>query len=70
MAKECLSPPLARCYYCNSELNPNYDCSCRSCSREVCDNCTQICQWEECDQITCSHCVDAHIANFHPDNDA
>ena len=41
------------CYYCGRELDRRYDYSCPLCTRETCDNCSQACQEEDCDTITC-----------------
>ena len=55
------------CYYCGSALEPRYDYSCSSCTRETCDNCGQACQEDECDGITCFRCVEWHLAAHHTD---
>ena len=55
------------CYYCGKELDPRYDYSCPSCTRETCDNCSQACQEDECDGITCFRCVEWHLAAHHTD---
>ncbi len=53
------------CYHCNRELEPQYDYSCLSCGRASCDYCSEACQADDCDDITCYRCVERHIAT-HP----
>lgn len=53
------------CYYCGSKLNPRLDYSCQSCTRETCDNCSEACQEEECDYITCFPCMQHHSGTRH-----
>ena len=54
------------CYYCDRPLCPLSDYACVSCSREVCDNCRQACQKDDCYFITCRNCVDQHLQSYHP----
>lgn len=53
------------CCYCGRELDPRYDYSSVSCTRETCDNCSQACQEEDCDAITCQRSVEWHLAGVH-----
>ena len=53
------------CYYCNRELNPEYDYFCNTCEKQSCDGCNQACGY--CDDITCGRCITLHIENSHPE---
>ena len=57
--------PICHCYYCDARLSPLYDYSCTSCGREACDNDSQACQVEGCDDITCVRCVSVHQKDYH-----
>ena len=54
------------CHYCGNALDPRYDYSCISRSRETCDNCSQACL--ECDDITCARCFSNHEETRHPES--
>ncbi len=67
MPKDTDNNPIGVCYYCNRPLDPQYDYSCMSCTRETCDYDSQACQVDfHCDIITCFMCVDAHLQAYHP----
>ena len=57
--------PIGVCYWCGSPLDPRYDYSCVSCTRETCDNDSQMCQADGCDTITCFRCVELHLDVYH-----
>ena len=59
--------PIPDCHYCGVYLDSLYDYSCISCGRETCDNDSQACQEEGCDEITCFACVVAHLQAYHTD---
>ena len=54
------------CSFCDIELDPRYDYRCILCARPACDRCSQACQAEDCDYITCSRCVKRHLQMRHP----
>ena len=57
----------AQCHYCGRQLCTRYDYACVSCGHLVCDNELQACQQQDdCDTITCNHCVDRHLDSVHP----
>ncbi len=58
--------PIAHCWHCDCLLCPMYSYTCANCGRFFCDNSCQACQEDDCDIITCTACVDHHIATTHP----
>jgi len=54
------------CYSCGRKLDPRYDYFCPMCENQNCDRCSQACQVEDCDEITCFGCVEFHLLNHHP----
>ena len=57
--------PSAECHYCSAYLDPRFNWYCVRCARPACDNCSQACQHEGCDEITCSRCVEPHELEAH-----
>ena len=60
--------PIGDCYYCSRPLDPQYDYSCINCTRQTCDNDSQVCQVDfHCNIIMCLVCMDAHLRAYHPE---
>ncbi len=67
--------PDPRCFYCEKELDFEFDYSCITCGRITCDNHNAVCQEEydgdyvekECDLVTCFVCFEAHTKTHHSD---